>query len=281
VPPRLRRFLKFLAFVVVFGGLIVLARNLSGVAAVVTWIVWLVLLVAAFFVFGSVDPNLRLDDAAQQVFTAWLAAHPDRHVGWTTEPVPGRSSRYDQQRPDLALLGRFGGKPPFYHDTRNMDAARASFVARTTVDGLDLLLLEQGGVDNYKNVINLVTSVSLDTPGLCRRVSIYRRSGYQRASWYRATAFWRFRTGDPTFDRMFTVIVDNRQEARGLLVPAVTRFMITDPRATHLGVTLERGTCNVWLKHRFDAVAVPPMIDYLVSLYRVIPVEFWSGARTR
>jgi len=109
VPPRLRRFLGFLAFVVVFGGLIVLARNLSGVGAAVTWIVWLLLLVAVFVLFTSTDPNLRLDDAAKQVFTAWRAARPDWNVGWTTQPVPARSSRYDQERPDLALLGRFGG----------------------------------------------------------------------------------------------------------------------------------------------------------------------------
>jgi hypothetical protein len=162
-----------------------------------------------------------------------------------------------------------------------MDAARASFVAKTTVDGLDLLLLEQGGVDNYKNVIDHVTSVSLDTPGLCRRVSIFRRHGYQRARWYRAMAFWRFQTGDAAFDRRFKVVVDNRQEARALLAPAVLDFLMTDPRAVHLGITLEQGTCNVWINHGFDVVAVAPMIDYLVSLYRVIPVEFWSGVRTR
>ena len=281
MPPRLRKFLKFLAFVVVFGGLIVLARNLSGVAAAVTWIVWLLLLVAAFFVFASIDPNLRLDDAAKQVFTAWRAGRPDWNVGWTKEPVPGRSSRYDQVRPDLALLGRFGGKPPFNHDTRNMDEARASFVARTTVDGHDLLLLEQGAVDNYQSVFNHVTSVSLDTSGLCRRVSIFRRNGYQRAGWYRAVAFWRFRTGDAAFDQRFKVVVDNRQEARALLAPAVITFLMTDPRAVHLGITLEQGTCNVWINHGFDVVAVAPMIDYLVSLCRVIPVEFWGGVRTR
>jgi len=279
VPPRLRKFLKFLAFVVVFGGLIVLARNLSGVAAAVTWIVWLLLLVAAFFVFASIDPNLRLDEAAKQVFTAWRAGRPDWNVGWTKEPVPGRSSRYDQERPDLALLGRFGGKPPFNHDTRNMDEARASFVAKTTVDGHDLLLLEQGAVDNYKNVYNHVTSVSLDTPGLCRRVSIFRRMGYQRAGWYRALAFWRFRTGDAAFDARFKVVVDNRQEARALLAPAVITFLMTDPRAVHLGITLEQGTCNVWINHGFDVVAVAPMIDYLVSFYRVIPAQLWSGVR--
>jgi hypothetical protein len=134
-------------------------------------------------------------------------------------------------------------------------------------------------VDNYKNVIDHVTSVSLDTPGLCRRVSIFRRMGYQRAGWYRTLAFWRFRTGDAAFDARFKVVVDNQQEARILLAPAVINFLMTDPRATHLGITLEQGTCNVWLNHGFDTVAVPPMIDYLVSFYRVIPARLWSGVR--
>jgi hypothetical protein len=283
VPPRLRKFLKFLTFVVVFGGLIVLARNLSGVAATVTWIVWLLSLVAAFFLFGSIDPKLYLDDAAKQTFTVWKAAHPDRNVDWTAQPVPERTWGWgssDQQRPDLALLGRFGGKPPFNYDTRNMDEARATFVARTTVDGLDLLLLEQGWMDAYKVPSDLTVSVSLDTPGRCQRVSIFRRAGYQRTGWYRALAFWRFSTGDLAFDTRFNVIVDDRQEARRLLAPALRRFLVTDPRAVHLGITLERGTCNVWLKGQFDVVAVPPMIDYLVSLYRLIPSQFWTNLVT-
>jgi hypothetical protein len=186
---------------------------------------------------------------SKRIFAEWQAAYPERKPTWTSQPVPAPTSRYDQARPDRDLVSRFSGNPPFGYDTRNGDEARPTFVARSAVAGLDVLVLEQGRRDaNTPNAVSdRVTAVSLDLPRPRHRLSVYRRSGYQRAAWYRSMAFWRFRTGDPAFDAQFQVDTANRQEARLLLPPAVTNFRHTI-RVPHISASLwtEQSSPSGW-----------------------------------
>ncbi len=173
---------------------------------------------------------------------------------------------------DPALLGRFSGDPPF-----SPAANRLVHLGRITVAGHEVLVLEPGWFDpRYGTVRSRVTAVSVDTPGPVQRVCVYARSGYQRASWYSSIAFWRFTTGAAAFDARFRVDADNRAAARRLLTPAVTQLLATDPRAAHLGVTLERGSLNVWLVAKLDVDVIAPMADLLMELHARIPAQAWT-----
>lgn len=268
------RLLRYLAFVVVFGGLIVLATRLHGAAAVVVWVAWAVLLIATVLVSFGTKPSLRFDAATQQVFARWQAAHPDRDWGWTKADLPDPTARIHQQNP--ALLGRITTNPPVGFDAV---ATRLTFLGHAQVAGREVLVMELGRYDgSLGTVISRFTNVSVDTPGLVQPVCLYPRSGYQSTGWYRALSFWRFTTGDAAFDARFRVDAENRQAARRLLTPQVTGFLVADPRSAHVGVTFQRGTLNVWLTGPFDDVhAIPPMIDLMMELFARVPARVWTG----
>jgi hypothetical protein len=193
------KLLRILAFVVVFGGLIVLATNLSGAAAGVVWVLWAVGIFVAIFAVAGTSPSLRYDDATKQAFAQWRAAHPDRQWGWVRQEVPDSSARTSPQDP--ALLGRITTDPPVSNDGRN---DRVTFLGKAVVDGHDVLVMERGDYNaRYGSVRNRFTAVSVDTPGMVQPVCLYPLSGYQAAGWYRSIAAWRFATGDADFDARF------------------------------------------------------------------------------
>ena len=268
------KLLRVLAFVVVFGGLIVLATQLSGAAAIVVWVIFAIGVFAAIFLVAGTSPNLRFDEATKQVFAQWQAAHPDRSWGWVKQDIPDARSRHSPQDP--ALLGRLTTDPPVLNEARY---DRMVFLAKAKVDGHEVLVMERAHYNSGAGAMReRITVVSVDTPGLVQPVCFYPRSGYQAAGWYRSLAFAQFSSGDAAFDARFRVDAENRAAARRLLSPEVTQLLCNDPRAEHLGFTFQRGALSVWLTDKFDdTAAISPMIDLMMALYNRIPAQVWSG----
>src|SRR5215472_13780398 len=94
----------------------VLATRLHGAAAVVVWMIWLVGLVATFFLVAVPKASLPLNEATKQVFAQWRTAHPDRDWGWVEQEIPDPSKRISQQDP--ALIGRITTDPPVRQNAR-------------------------------------------------------------------------------------------------------------------------------------------------------------------
>ena len=261
------KLLGILAFVVVFGGLVVLATSLHGAAAVVVWVIWLLGLVATFFLVAGRKASLPLNEATKQVFAQWQAAHPDRNWGWVEQEIPDPNQRISRQ--DRALIGRITTDPPVIQNGRY---DRMTFLGKAEVDGHDVLVMSRGWYNPRTGTVqNRITAVSMDTPGMIRPVCVYRRSGFQ-------VPFGRFTTGDAAFDARFRVDADNRPAARRLLSPDITQFLCQDPRAELVGFTFQNSALSVWLTDRFDdATAIPPMIDLMMALYNRIPAQVWTG----
>lgn len=261
------KLLGILTFVVVFGGLMVLATRLHGAAAVVVWMIWLLGLVVTFFLVAGPKASLPLNEATKQVFAQWQAAHPDRRWVWVQQEIPDPQKRISHQDP--ALIGRITTDPPVIQNARY---DRMTFLGNVEVDGHNVLVMSRGWYNSRTGTVqNRITAVSIDTPGMIRPVCIYRRSGFQ-------LPIGRFTTGDTEFDARFRVDADNRPAARRLLSPDITRFLCTDPRAELVGFTFQNGALSVWLTDRFDDVeAISPMIDLMMALYNRIPAQVWTG----
>lgn len=268
------RLLRALVFVVVLGGLIVLATRLHGAAAVVVWVVVVAGFFVVIFMVVGTKPTLRWNDATKQVFAQWQAAHPDRRWGWVKQELPEPRSRNSPQDP--ALLGRITTDPPVLYKARY---DRMVFLGKAQVDGHLVLVQERSYYDSQQgHLAPRLTVVSVDTPGLIQPVCFYRRSGYQASGWYRSLAVGKFSTGDARFDARFQVDAENRPAARRLLSPDVTRFLCADPRAEHVGFSFEHGALSVWLTDKFEDVdSISPMIDLMMALYNRIPAQVWTG----
>lgn len=113
-------------------------------------------------------------------------------------------------------------------------------------------------------------AVCLPAPVGDARLAVCRLAGYRCTAVYRSIARWRFRTGDPGFDRRFFVDTDDPAAARDLLTPAVTRWLTADARVRSLGLVVEDEMLACWVSGEFREPIATAMLGYLADVRRCI-----------